>query len=175
MSDNEAPNKGVEAAVTTERLINTNLPFPQKLDFRGNIATNWKRFKRMWTNYEVATGLDKQGGKTRTATFLTCIGADALEIFDGFVFENEHDADDIDNVIVKFEHFCVGKTNETYERYCFNKRDQEQGENIDTYVAALRTLVKTCNYGTLEESLIRDRIVIGIRENATRKKLLQDA
>jgi hypothetical protein len=54
-----------------------------------------------------------------------------------------------------------GKTNETYERYCFNKRDQEQGENIDTYVAALRTLVKTCNYGTLEDSLIRDRIVSG--------------
>jgi len=34
----------------------------------------------MWTNYEIATGLDKKEGKTRTATFLTCIGADALEI-----------------------------------------------------------------------------------------------
>ena len=129
----------------------------------------------MWTNYEIATGLDKNQGKTRTATILTCIDADALEIFDGFVFANEGEANDVDNVIAKFENFCIGKTNETYERYCFNKRDQEQGENIDTYVAALRTLVKTCNYGTLEESLIRDRIVIGIRENATRKKLLQDA
>jgi hypothetical protein len=88
------------------------------------------------------------------------------------VFANEGEANDVDNVIAKFENFCIG---ETYERYCFNKRDQEQGENIDTYVAALRTLVKTCNYGTLEESLIRDRIVIGIRDNATRKKLLQDA
>ena len=85
------------------------------------------------------------------------------------MFANEGEANDVDNVIAKFENFCIG---ETYERYCFNKRDQEQGENIDTYVAALRTLVKTCNHGTLEESLIRDRIVIGIRENATRKKLL---
>ena len=180
MADNpeeniEAQQGDAEAGNYMERIINTNLPLPQKLDFRGNIVTNWKRFKRMWTNYEIATGLDKKLGKTRTATLLTCIGADALEIFDPFVFANEGEANDVDNVIAKFENFCIGKTNETYERYCFNKRDQEQGENIDTYVAALRTLVKTCNYGTLEESLVRDRIVIGIRENATRKKLLQDA
>jgi hypothetical protein len=63
-------NKGdAEAGNSKERIININLPFPQKLDFRGNIATNWKRFKRMWTNYEIATGLDKKEGKTRTATF----------------------------------------------------------------------------------------------------------
>lgn len=78
-------------------------------------------------------------------------------------------------MIETFENFCTGKTNETYVRYCFNKRDQEQGENIDTYVSHLRTLVKKCNYDTLEESLIRDRMVIGIRENTTRKKLLQDS
>ena len=167
-----------EAVATTERLIPTNLPFPQKLDFRGNIATNWKRFKRMWSNYEVATGLVTKDNATRTATFLTCIGSDALEIFEGFVFDTaaaNDESKDIKVVMEKFENFCIGKTNETYERYCFNKRDQEQGENIDTYVATLRTLVKTCNYGTLEESLIRDRIVIGIRDNTTRKKLLQDA
>ncbi|CAC5422751.1 unnamed protein product [Mytilus coruscus] len=174
MSDNEV-EVVAEAKISTERIMNTYLPFPQKLEFRGNIATNWKRFKRMWTNYEIATGLEKQEGKTRTATFLTCIGADALEFFDGFVFANKGETNDVDAVIEKFENFCFGKTNETYERYCLHKRDQEQVENIDTYVAALRTLVKTCNYGTLEESLIRDRIVIGLRENSTRKKLLQDA
>jgi hypothetical protein len=127
----------------------------------------------MWTNYEIATGLDKKEGKTRTATYLTCIGADALEIFDGFVFAF------ICILVFSFARqmftqlFKVSFAScsnfflvALYERYCFNKRDQEQGENIDTYVAALRTLVKTCNYGTLEEILIRDRIIIGIRENA---------
>jgi hypothetical protein len=66
-----------------------------------------------------------------------------------------------------FTLFC-GETNETYERYKFNKRDQEQSETIDTYVASIRTLSKTCNYGEIEESLIRDRIVIGIKDNTTR-------
>ncbi|XP_060076924.1 uncharacterized protein K02A2.6-like [Ylistrum balloti] len=152
-----------------------NIPFPPKLDLKSNLTQSWKRFKRVWDNYEIATGLSTKDKSLRTATFLTCIGADALEIFEGFEFETEDQAKDINLVIQKFDTFCVGKTNETYERYCFNKRDQEQSENIDTYVSILRTLAKTCNYGALEDDLIRDRMVIGIRDNNTRKKLLQDA
>ena len=40
-------------------------------------------------------------------------------------------------VLEKLEVFCVGETNEIYERYQFNKRDQESGESIDSYVASL--------------------------------------
>ena len=154
--------------------IPTNIPFPTKLDMKGNLATNWKKFKRVWENYEIASGLKTKENEMRTATFLTCIGAEALEIYDGLQFDNENQSKDITVVLQKFESFCIGETNETYERYKFNKRDQETNENIDTYVAALRTLAKTCNYEGLEESLIRDRIVIGIKDNTTRKKLLQD-
>ena len=38
---------------------------------------------------------------------------------------------------------------------------------------ALRTLAKTCNFGELENSLIRDRNFIGVRDNHAHKKLLQ--
>lgn len=37
----------------------------------------------------------------------------------------------------------------------------------------LLKLAKTSNYGTLADSLIRDRIVVGINDNSARKKLLQ--
>ena len=59
----------------------------------------------------------------------------------------------------------------TYERYRFNKCDQKEHETIDAYVTSLRTLAKTCNFGQLENDLIRDRVVMGIRDNTTRKKL----
>ena len=47
------------------------------------------------------------------------------------------------------------------------------GKSIDSYVAALHTLSKMGNYGLLLNSLIRDRIVIGISDNGTRKLLIQ--
>ena len=39
-------------------------------------------------------------------------------------------------------------------------------------LTALRKLAKTCNYGSLTDSLIRDRMVVGISDNSARKKLL---
>ena len=57
---------------------------------------------------------------------------------------------------------------------CFNSRDQKEGESIDAYVGALRTLAQKCNFCTcLHDSLIRDRIVLGVRESETRKRLLR--
>ena len=56
----------------------------------------------------------------------------------------------------------------------FNNRNQRDDENIDSYVAELRRLSKTCQFcECLRSSLIRDRLVIGIRDGATRKYLLQ--
>ena len=55
----------------------------------------------------------------------------------------------------------------------FNNRKQEEGESIDTYVNVLRNLAKNCDFKVLNDELIRDRIVCGIRDAAVRKSLLQ--
>ena len=68
----------------------------------------------------------------------------------------------------------MGKTNVVYERYRFNNRLQESDESIDAYTTAPRTLAETCEFGSLKEDLIRDRLVSGIRDNSLTKKLLQE-
>ena len=74
------------------------------------------------------------------------------------------------------EKHCIGQTNVIYERYCFNNRNQENGESFDQYLTMAPTvLAKTCNFGLLKDELIRDRIVCGICDMRTRKKLLQEA
>ena len=125
-----------------------NIPLPAKLDVSGNLATNWKKFWRMWDNYEIATKLKEQDKEQRISTLLVCIGAEALEIYYGLPWEVTVDAEgqvtkdearDIDVVLEKLEKYCTGETNEIYERYCFNKRAQQENETIDAYVTALRT------------------------------------
>ena len=180
MSDQEAEAQSATPSLTPVAQIPVNLPLPPQLSLTGNLATNWKRFQRAWKNYEIAARLKDPSNSTlnkelRTATLLTCIGSDALDVYDAFVFETPEQGKDIDIVLEKFEQYCIGETNETYERYRFNKCDQKQHETIDAYVTSLRTLAKTCNFGQLENDLIRDRIVMGIRDNTTRKKLLQVA
>ena len=154
--------------------VGSNLPLPSPLQLKGNPSVNWKRFRQAWDNYEIAFRLKMQDKDFRTATLLTCIGQDALEIYDGLSFDDEEQKRDIDVILQKLGEFCVGTTNEIYERYFFNKRDLAVGESIDGYVASLRSLAKTCNYGALTDNLIRGRMVVGILDKGIRKKLLQD-
>ena len=40
-----------------------------------------------------------------------------------------------------------------------------QGETIDQYVTELCTLEKTCEFGAISESSVKDRLVCGILES----------
>ena len=111
----------------------------------------------------------------KAATFLSAIGEEALEIYEGMTFNPPESSKVLDSVVQKFEEYCIGQTNETFEQYLVNSRSQKEDESIDHYVSALRTLGKSCNFcQCLHDSLIRDRIVFGVKEPAFRKKLSQE-
>ena len=80
----------------------------------------------------------------------------------------------------KFEQFCVAEANEIIlcETFLFNKRNQEEGETIDTYVSTLRKLAKICSFKAVSRQtkprMLRDRRVLGVRDDTVRQKLLED-
>ena len=47
------------------------------------------------------------------------------------------------------------------ERYLFWKITKAHDDTIDSFVTSLRHSVKSCDFGIQEESLIRDRLVLG--------------
>ena len=53
-------------------------------------------------------------------------------------------------------------------------RAQGATEGIDAYVTELRKLARNCEFEELHDSLIRNRIVCGIRSNVVRKRLLRE-
>ncbi len=61
------------------------------------------------------------------------------------------------------------------ERHAFNTREQKNNEDTQTYVAALKILASTCEFGNLKDELIRDRLVCGIGNNNVSKQLLKEA
>ena len=77
-----------------------------------------------------------------------------------------------DVVIQKFDDYFTPKKNITYQRYRFFSYNQNDGQSIDSYATELRTRADHCDFGNLKDSLIRDKIVIGIRDSKTQKRLL---
>ena len=61
------------------------------------------------------------------------------------------------------------------ERYTFNNCSQKVAEKFDDYVVRLRKLASTCEFGTLADDLIRDRIVCGVNNDSIRKRMLQES
>ena len=165
----ESDSSGTATQPAAPQFIQSTIPLPSKLDFKGNLAANWKKFKRLWTNYEIASRLRTQSSDLRTATLLTCIGPDILEIYDGLPFGNEEEKTNIDKVIELLDAYFIGETNEIYEAYLFNQRVQEVGESFDSFLTSVRSLAKTCNFGTIQDRMIRDRVVVGIKDNTSRK------
>ncbi len=53
----------------------------------------------------------------------------------------------------------------------FNQRIQEEGEAVDVFITALYA---QCTYGALKEEMIRDKIVVGIRDAGLSLKLQLD-
>ena len=148
------------------------LPPPQPLEIYKNSSVNWKKFKQKWQNFVLATGLHDEAEGKQVATLLTIIGDDAMAEYNKFQWAKSGDDKKITPVLNKFEEFCAGKINVIYERYLFNTCSQQDGETIEQYVTKLRTRSENCEYAALEESLIRDRVVLGIINDKLREKLL---
>ena len=72
------------------------------------------------------------------------------------------------------EHFVV-RRNTIFERAKFNRRSQQEGENVDSYITSLFCLAEHCEYGAIYDQMIRDRIVVGIVDSALSLKLQLDA
>ena len=149
---------------------------PKYLDLKHGreVAENWKLWKEKFNNYFVISRLDRETPEFQLAMFKHTIGDDGLKVIKTFNYAEGENSGDWRVVMEKMEKHCVGEVNEIYERYCFNMRDKLPTESVDTFVAELRNLAKTCNFcDCLRNSLIRDRIVLGIKNEQTTKKLLR--
>jgi len=72
----------------------------------------------------------------------------------------------------KFDAFFQVRRNVIYARARFHRRNQLPGEQ---YIMALYNLAANCEYGRLENEMIRDRLVVGIRDSALSERLQMDA
>ena len=153
-----------------------HVPFPTKLIIKDDASRKkgWEIFKKIWENFEISSQLKEQSKRRRTATLLACFSPWALKVYNSLSFDNKEDKYDIDVVLEKITEFCRGDVNETYERYLFNTRSQGESESIDEFYGALLALAKNCLFGVLTSLLIKDRVIVGMHDNATRRKLLSE-
>ena len=164
---------------TTESTMATGftLPPPPALEIHdGNVAEKWKKFHLAWSNYALATELNKKSEPVQVSTLLTVIGEDTRDVYSTFNWDDEANKNKIELVLQQFANYCQPRKNIPFERYRFNKRAQEAGESYDQYKTALRKLAEGCEFDTITpEEILHDRLIFGIHNAKVRERLLRES
>ena len=75
----------------------------------------------------------------------------------------------------KLNDFFKIRKNAIYERARFNRRVQWADESVKHFITNLYRLVKHCGYRELKKEMVRDRIVVRIRDSALSERLQLDS
>jgi len=148
-----------------ERLFSP--PTALKLD-GSNLEQAWQFWTQKFDFYMTASGADEKPEAMQLATFLHLIGDEALQVYNTFTFETAADCNKLQVVRQKFAEYCQPRRNIVYERYQFWRQTQSPGDNIDSFVTSLRLKAKSCDFGTQEDSMIRDRVGVSTGLNILR-------
>ena len=144
---------------------------PKQFNFSN--PNDWPRWKKRFQQFHDASGLSAESEKRQVSTLFYCLGEDADDVLVlTNVAEDEHKR--YKDIMAKFDdHFKIHR-NLIFERARFNKRVQLVGESAEQYITALYQLAENCNYDELKSEVIRDRLVVGIRDNNLSQHLQMD-
>ena len=145
-----------------------NLTPPTTFSFKN--TEEWPKWKRRFEQYRQAAGLVSESDERQVSTLLYCLGEDAEDVLDTTKITAE-DKKKYAKVVEAFDaHFKVRK-NIIFERARFNQRYQNQGESVEQFITDVHRLAENCNFGTMKDELVRDRLVVGIRDNSLSERL----
>lgn len=153
--------------------IEFRMPAPLQLDSVGDMLLKWRNFKQQLKIFIAAAGLTTVTETRKSAILLNCIGQEGLELYYNLIKDSE-DTPKFDELLKLFDEYFEPKQNELINTFNFNNRKQEDGETFDNFYIAIRKLVKNCNFKDMEDRMLRDRIVMGIRDRKLQQKLLEN-
>ena len=123
-----------------------------------------------WTSIIVANGVDDD---KKVATLLTVVGSATYQLLESLVFPDAPK----DKTYAQLKQALRDQLSPrplviAQCCYRFYKREQQEGESVAHFLPELRTLARSCDFGDVLQTSLRDRLICGLRDSATVKKLL---
>ena len=156
MADAESSEGPVVQSFTTYQVTP-----PSKFSFK---AADWTRWIRRFERIRMAAELDKKDEGKQVNTLIYTMGDETDDILLSFNLSPE-DLQQYDVVKNRFENHFIAKRNVT---------GSTDGEPVEAFITDLHCLAEHCEFCTLKDQLVRDRIVVGLRNKQFSEKLQLD-
>lgn len=149
-----------------------HLEAPAQFNFRN--PDEWSKWRKRFEQYCFASKLDGESQARQISTLMYCLGEEAESVLDSTSPTTEEKTSYAE-VLKKFDGYFKVRKNVIYEQAKFNRRNQLPGESAEEYIMQLYQLAETCDYGDLTPEMIRDRLVVGIRNTTLSERLQLDS
>ncbi|UYV80387.1 K02A2.6-like [Cordylochernes scorpioides] len=150
---------------------NYNCVAPEPFNFSN--PGDWPKWIRRFERFRQASGLINNPENEQVNMLVYCMGDNADDILLSCKIASDQ-LENYDKVIECFESHFIPRRNIIYERARFNQRCQQEGEKVNGFITALHSLAEHCNFEMLHDELIRDRIVVGVRDRALSERMQLD-
>ncbi|XP_063391559.1 uncharacterized protein LOC134677054 [Cydia fagiglandana] len=155
-----------------------SIKLPPNFDLRAaNAATEWRLWRLCFEDYLVGSGQDNAADKIKLALLRNMLGMEAARIVITSLQLSESEKDNYDSVMNAITKYVSPRVNEVFERFKFNNRKQLEGESFDNFFTECKQLILTCNYkqnkDSIEDQLLRDKIVQGVSDKTVQESLLK--
>lgn len=131
---------------------------PPALDLNDdNLAEKFRCWRRQFEFYLRASGTSEKPKATQTAILLHCAGVQVQEVYEHFVFDDDNDKNYPDKVLQKLADYCSPRSNEVIESFRFWNMTIK--EPFDMFLTEIRSKANLCNFGTMKDRMLRDKLV----------------
>ena len=145
-------------------------PMPDKLPK----DKTWQLWRQEFEIFLKAGNFVDKKSEDKANLLMNLIGKVGLLALQDIDFDNEEEKQNYDILIQKFNDYFDPPKKEIEERYKFYSRSKKNNETIEKYIADLKEKAKTCNFGDLTESLVRDMVILDIKDKPLRELLFRE-
>ena len=147
------------------------IPAVENFDFSQ--PERWPSWIRRFERFRHASGIVGQSEESQVNTLIYSMGDKAEDILRSLDIP-EADLKRYDKVKDKFEQYFVKRRNVVFERAKFNTRVQKEAESVDDFITDVYRLAEHCEFSELHNEMVRDRIVVGIKNSQLSEKMQLD-
>ena len=165
---NNSPN---DRAPVTQLVTTYFRAPPEPFDFKK--PKSCRQWLRRLMKSRIARGLSQKPEEERINSLISHMGEVADDIFTSF--DISEDSNNWNAACDQLHKHFVAKQSVIYERARFSARVQAENEPIENFITPLYSLCEHCNYSSSREEMIKDGLVVGIRDDKLSQRMQMDS